>query len=276
LLKLSSKNIVIQTREQSSNAYFGVRYNRKEDNYEGWNIYGKILDMIKQEMEIKESIKVNAESFTEFNNKGMVTINYAKKTLNSNDRVLLLSSINVEQSSDILNENDLIDPNVVYITLTDISRDLIQTYKLELTNEQQEIVNELVELDKVTNEDRDNLRIQELSKIIESFFVESNLVNKKQNIDNQEIIPFVPLTSMSDITNHSGGAKFSDTKWDQIGREFGVINHNHYREPLSYIDTTGKSAKGSKTLDSLELQKANITPTYITQENYNEGAIKSY
>jgi hypothetical protein len=144
--------LLFKQENRAANAYFGVRYNKKEDNYEGWNIYGKILDMIKQEMEIKESIKVNAESFTEFNNKGMVTINYAKKTLNSNDRVLLLSSINVEQSSDILNENDLIDPNVVYITLTDISRDLIQTYKLELTNEQQEIVSELVELDKVTDE----------------------------------------------------------------------------------------------------------------------------
>ena len=28
--------------------------------------------------------------------------------------------------------------------------------------------------------------------------------------------------------NHSGGAIGSDTQWDIIGREYGVINHHHY------------------------------------------------
>lgn len=31
-----------------------------------------------------------------------------------------------------------------------------------------------------------------------------------------------------DFTLHSGGAKGADTKWDEIGREFGVVNHFHY------------------------------------------------
>jgi alkylated DNA repair dioxygenase AlkB/predicted NAD-dependent protein-ADP-ribosyltransferase YbiA (DUF1768 family) len=84
-----------------------------------------------------------------------------------------------------------------------------------------------------------------------------------------------PLTSMSEITNHSGGAALSDTEWDQIGREYGVINHFHYREPLDYIDTKGEPAKGSKTLDSKRLQAAGITPTYISQKDYDEGAAKA-
>ena len=84
-----------------------------------------------------------------------------------------------------------------------------------------------------------------------------------------------PLTSMSEITNHSGGAALSDTEWDQIGREYGVIKHFHYREPLDYIDTKGEPAKGSKTLDSKRLQAAGITPTYISQKDYDEGAAKA-
>lgn len=32
----------------------------------------------------------------------------------------------------------------------------------------------------------------------------------------------------SEYTNHSGGAKGSDSYWDIIGREFGVVNHKHY------------------------------------------------
>ena len=33
---------------------------------------------------------------------------------------------------------------------------------------------------------------------------------------------------MSEITNHSGGAVGADSMWDSIGRQFGVVNHNHY------------------------------------------------
>jgi hypothetical protein len=37
-----------------------------------------------------------------------------------------------------------------------------------------------------------------------------------------------PVTEMAALTNHSGGAKGSDTAWDRIGRTFGVTNHKHY------------------------------------------------
>lgn len=32
-----------------------------------------------------------------------------------------------------------------------------------------------------------------------------------------------------DYTNHSGGAKGADLKWDEIGRRYGVIDHVHWR-----------------------------------------------
>lgn len=32
-------------------------------------------------------------------------------------------------------------------------------------------------------------------------------------------------------TNHSGGAKGSDTAWDFLGRKFGVTDHRHYWHP---------------------------------------------
>ena len=32
-----------------------------------------------------------------------------------------------------------------------------------------------------------------------------------------------------DYTNHSGGAKGADMKWDEIGRRYGVIDHVHWK-----------------------------------------------
>jgi alkylated DNA repair dioxygenase AlkB len=79
----------------------------------------------------------------------------------------------------------------------------------------------------------------------------------------------------ANYTNHSGGAALSDTEWDQIGREYRVVNHKHYREPLNYIDTKGQPAIGPRELDSKKLSALNIKPTYISQEDYDEGAIKA-
>jgi hypothetical protein len=33
---------------------------------------------------------------------------------------------------------------------------------------------------------------------------------------------------MNEYENHTGGAIGADTYWDEIGREYGVIKHNHY------------------------------------------------
>jgi hypothetical protein len=67
----------------------------------------------------------------------------------------------------------------------------------------------------------------------------------------------------AEFINHSGGAALSDTEWDQIGREFGVVKHNHYREP------------GAKELDSSKLRAAGVKPVNISDTDYAEGTQKA-
>lgn len=57
----------------------------------------------------------------------------------------------------------------------------------------------------------------------------------------------------SEFTNHSGGAIGSDTEWDNIGREFGMVNNKHYW-------TETKTPNGN---------------TEITQEEFEEGRFES-
>src|SRR2546426_648532 len=33
---------------------------------------------------------------------------------------------------------------------------------------------------------------------------------------------------LNSYTNHSGGARGADSEWDDIGKEFGMINNKHY------------------------------------------------
>lgn len=42
-------------------------------------------------------------------------------------------------------------------------------------------------------------------------------------------------------TNNSGGAKGADLTWDRIGREFGVLNHIHWRP--EHLDTMAESQR---------------------------------
>jgi alkylated DNA repair dioxygenase AlkB len=56
-----------------------------------------------------------------------------------------------------------------------------------------------------------------------------------------------------EFTNHSGGAYGGDTFWDIIGREFGVINHKHYK------DAKNKSV-------SKKLKDAGVESTVLTKE----------
>ena len=61
------------------------------------------------------------------------------------------------------------------------------------------------------------------------------------------------VTSMSDITLHSGGAYGADTLWDVIGRTFSITKANHYR------------AEDNKKL-SKKLREANVTATILSKE----------
>jgi alkylated DNA repair dioxygenase AlkB len=122
----------------------------------------------------------------------------------------------------------------------------------------------------------DKLRIKNYTSMPTSnntFVIEAKAEGAQPSI--KPTTPTLTVNDPKDFTNHSGGAALSDTEWDQIGREFGVTNHKHYREPLDYVDTKGEAAKGSKTLDSKKLQAAGIEPTHISQKDYNEGAQKA-
>jgi ribosomal protein L23 len=67
----------------------------------------------------------------------------------------------------------------------------------------------------------------------------------------------LPL-KMVEFTNHSGGAYGADTYWDIIGREFGIINHNHYRE------------KGNQSV-SQKLRNSKVEATILTDEQLEEA-----
>lgn len=92
----------------------------------------------------------------------------------------------------------------------------------------------------------------------------------------------------SEAVNHSGGANGGDTFWDQIGREFGVIQHKHYREPIQVRVDNLKSlakAKGktfsqswmedvAKQVDSDDLKGSGVSATILSDEDYEEGKVK--
>jgi len=53
----------------------------------------------------------------------------------------------------------------------------------------------------------------------------------------------ITTNDSASFTNHTGGALGSDTQWDAIGREFGVVNHNHYW-------MTNKTPNGNKEISA--------------------------
>lgn len=72
-----------------------------------------------------------------------------------------------------------------------------------------------------------------------------------------------PNNVFNDFINNSGGANGADTYWDVIGRQYGVTNHKHYREP------------GQNTIDSYELRRMKIHAVESSKEDYEEGMIKA-
>jgi len=84
-----------------------------------------------------------------------------------------------------------------------------------------------------------------------------------QSIDESETTNTPVQDKMNDFTNHSGGAAGGDTQWDIIGREFGVINHRHYREP------------GTGSVDSSTLRSRGVKPISASKTDYEEGIQKA-
>ena len=84
-----------------------------------------------------------------------------------------------------------------------------------------------------------------------------------QNFTQEDFLDYlksqIPLSQSTTITptefiNHSGGAKGGDTVWDQVGREFGVTNHNHYT--VTYYDTL------------IQKEKNQLQEQYISTVNF--------
>jgi exodeoxyribonuclease-5 len=73
--------------------------------------------------------------------------------------------------------------------------------------------------------------------------------------------PVLEVSSMSEITNHSGGAYGADTYFDIIGREFGVTEHKHYRE-------------GKNTGLSQKLKNSKVEATVLTDEQMETARIE--
>ena len=86
-------------------------------------------------------------------------------------------------------------------------------------------------------------------------------IDNDPNVNNEEIAKQAALKQVLDTyTGHSGGARSGDTYWDLIGREYGFMKFNHWREP------------GAKKLDSNELK--DVHPKLMTPADYAEGKAK--
>jgi hypothetical protein len=74
-----------------------------------------------------------------------------------------------------------------------------------------------------------------------------------------------------EFTNHTGGALGADTAWDTIGREFGVINHNHYwmtnKTPNGNKEiTTEDQVEGQVKVTIAARQMGRIAPTHQVRD----------
>jgi len=75
------------------------------------------------------------------------------------------------------------------------------------------------------------------------YAIEFEVINKPT----QQPTSVNPLVA-AEYTNHSGGAEGSDTQWDKIGKEFGMVNNKHYytgekgpkNAPLGNVDISNQ------------------------------------
>lgn len=79
-----------------------------------------------------------------------------------------------------------------------------------------------------------------------------------KNITDAKEVKEQPRYRADQFVNHAGGAYGADTFMDVIGREFGVLNHNHYKSPAD--------AKVSATL-----KKNGVEPVVLTDKQMDEA-----
>jgi hypothetical protein len=76
---------------------------------------------------------------------------------------------------------------------------------------------------------------------------------------------------MQDVTNHSGGALGSDTQWDVIGKEFGMVNNKHYwtetKTPNGNTEISQADAiDGQQKVTEAARAMGRIEPTYQVRD----------
>lgn len=77
----------------------------------------------------------------------------------------------------------------------------------------------------------------------------------------EEIIPTVSSTNQVEFTNHSGGAIGSDTEWDIIGSEFGMVNNKHYW-------TETKTPKGNTEISKQDFEEGRFESAKAAKRNF--------
>lgn len=101
---------------------------------------------------------------------------------------------------------------------------------------------------KTLRTEKENLKSQLIS--VEDSFNYDNVFSKVWKdyfISTQQPTSVNPLVA-AEYTNHSGGAEGSDTQWDKIGKEFGMVNNKHYytgekgpkNAPLGNVDISNQ------------------------------------
>lgn len=96
-----------------------------------------------------------------------------------------------------------------------------------------------------------------------------NQARALSDIINYDIIPFLQL---KDYTLHSGGAEGSDYYgWDQIGREYGLIDTKHYWVPeeLNEKPSTRKPPKWNTLISKEDYIEGKEKVTQAAEDNYN-------
>ena len=69
------------------------------------------------------------------------------------------------------------------------------------------------------------------------------------------------LNNPSEFINHSGGAIGSDTAWDEIGREFGMVNNKHYW-------TLEKTPNGNTEISRLDYEEGRFESARAAKRNF--------
>ena len=176
-------------------------------------LYGKYKKLNKEE-QMKKVIELNKQLFSDGSNEFMINLSESLSVMPSEWKTSMLPKIMykaIEQSF-LQNSSDI--------------------------NSLMSFGNNLFKFTDDNNATNSEVYGNELNTFYRTVLRETKAGNIQYlvNESNRSFTREVPSSVISknpeakSYVNHSGGAYGSDTMWDQIGRKFGVTNHNHYRD----------------------------------------------